>query len=200
MSTLLKINNKKAAAAGAALVALSGFVPSPLVPSAHAAATTLTVTGSFITGIAFGGTTSVKFGKMVATGAAGAVKMNTAGALATVTNVKGVSGNQNGTIKLTAQITGVSFSLTASNIGTVVLAATGGGAGPQGTVKITKLLFGGAALVAAKTITAVGTAGSTSAKANSAGISKTINVGAQLTTAGQPIGAFTSAVAITAAF
>lgn len=76
-----KKNLKRNIAAGAVLVALSGFVPKISKP-ANAATATIKASGSFTSGLNLTAGANLQFGKIVATGPSGSAKITTAGATA----------------------------------------------------------------------------------------------------------------------
>ncbi len=199
----IKSHLKKGAAAGAVLVALSGFVPEPLVnpliSQANAATATFNVTGSFITGIKLTPITDAKFGSVAATGVNGTAKLSTAGA---VTSAKGtaVGGAQEGEVQFTAVNTTPNVDVTVKSMGAVVLAATSGGAGPTGTMKLTKLLFGD---IAAATFAVTDAGGGTgvSAGVDIDTLAAVMKVGAHVSWgATQPLGQFTKQVKVYIAY
>jgi hypothetical protein len=152
-----KSHIKSRAAAGAVLVALSGFVPQPLMQSANAATATISVSGTFISGISLTAGLDAIFGKLVATAPNGKAVLATAG---TVTPSKGVTAGgapQAGTFQLKVASTVPMIDITVKGLGALTLAATGGGAGPSGTAKLTSVNFDN--MGAATTITGVGTTG-----------------------------------------
>ncbi len=194
MSTKTIINKKMAA--GAALVALSGFVPQPLVGTAEAASAKIDVSGSFITGIKLAAGQDVKFGSLAATDVNGTAKIVTAG---TVTLTKGVAvggAPQAGSFVFTAVSTTPNVDITVAGLGAVVLAASVGGGGPTGTVTLNKIILKGAGID--ETLTDGG--GGTAKKAGEAISAKTgpIKVGAIVGWGGtQPIGSFTQEITLT---
>lgn len=201
MSINTKHLSKKRVAAGAALVALSGFAPQPLMQQAQAASATMKVTGSFITGVQLFTGTSAKFGVLAVTGANGKATLSTAGAVTPSNAVKVGAASTNGSIKINAVSTAVSMDVTVKGLGPITLSASAGGGGPTGTPSLSKVVLGGAGLSAALTV--VQTAGTSGAvvsavKAASSATTKAINIGGTVTWgATQPIGQFVPATAIT---
>ena len=133
----------KAALAATPLVALSGFVPAPMVvQSARAGSTTLSVTGQFITGISLVKKADMKWGKMVSTDTGGKISLTTAGAHAGSSKAVGISGEAAGKYTYKAVTTTAGFDITVKGMGKLTLGATTGGAAATGTAKLTKVLFG----------------------------------------------------------
>lgn len=206
--------NKGRIAAGAAMVALSGFVPQPMMQQANAAATaTINVTGSLVTGISLVAVDDVKFGTLVPTATAGTIVV--APGLATTvipttayTNAKHVGNAQDGSFKLQVLATGIDMDATVKGIGlvpTTAFVATAGGSGPTGTVKIDRFFIGPTNITKTAKITFNSGGGTTDTIASafqaSVTAQKTINVGAALSwTAPQPIGQFTVPVSLTLSF
>lgn len=77
-----KRNLTKNIAAGAMLVALSGFVPH-VTRTARAASASISVTGSFTSGLAMTAGTGLQFGKIVGTAVSGKVTIKTGGGVST---------------------------------------------------------------------------------------------------------------------
>ncbi len=194
------VKTKAAAVAGAAVVALSGFVPQPLISSAHAASAKISVTGSFITGVKLGAGVNAQFGSNAATAPNGKATISTAGVLAVSKAAKVGGAPQAGSFAFTAVSTTPNVNFTVAGLGPLTLAATGGGAGPVGTMKLKSIILGGVG-AAATTLTSGG--GTTAKKAGYDITTKTgpIKVGAVLTWGGtQPLGAFTQQITLTAAY
>lgn len=191
------INSKTKMAAGAALIALSGFVPQPLISSADAATAKISVTGSLITGIQLAAGQNVKFGSVAATDINGNMAISTAGA---VTPSKGVAvggAPQAGSFAFTAVSTTPNVDITVAGLGALTLAASAGGAGPTGTAKLNKIILDN---IGAAAITLTNGGGGTAKKAGYDITTKTgpIKVGAVVTWgATQPIGAFTQQITLT---
>ncbi len=199
MSIQKPILNKKAAA-GVALVALSGFVPQPFMQQAEAASASISVTGSFITGVILAAGTSIKFGKLAATDINGSVTIDTAGALTPSKAVTAGGAPQAGSFAVTFVSTVPNIDITVTGLGLVALAASGGGAGPTGTVKLNNIVLDqlGAAAI---TLTDGGGGSATTTGFNITTATTNIKVGGQLTWGGtQPIGTFTEAIVLTIAF
>lgn len=195
--------SKKKIAAGAALVALSGFVPTPVMQQAHAASAPLNVTGSFVTGVQLAAGNSVKFGTLAATAGNGKVTLSTAGANTVSNAVKVGAASSQGTFSLKVVSTTIGMDITVAGMGAVVLAASAGGGGPTGAVSLDKIILGGAAIgTPTKTTITDGGGGTGKATGVKAGAATgVINVGGQLTWgATQPIGQFTQAITLTMAF
>lgn len=193
-----KLNSK--AVGAATLVALSGFVPQPFVNLAHAATATISVTGSFITGIKLAPGTTAKFGSNAASDINGKMNLSTAGA---VTGVKGVhigGGKQAGSFQFTAVSTVPNVDITVTGLGKLVLAASAGGHAAQGTAKLNSVTFGKIGAVA----TTLVDGGAGSAKKAAYNITKKTTkmlVGAEVTWgAVLPIGSFATPIVVTIAF
>ncbi|GJL85521.1 MAG: hypothetical protein DHS20C02_12960 [Micavibrio sp.] len=195
------IKTKAAAVTGAAVVALSGFVPQPLISSAQAATATISVTGSFITGIALAAGANANFGSVAATAPAGSVVLATTGAITASPNAVAVGGAvANGSFVFTAVDTTPNINMTVTGLGAVVLAATGGGNGPVGTMKLANVSLGGIGAAAATFPSGGGTT-ATVANYNITSLNGPIAVGATVTWgAVQPIGLFSEAIVLTAAY
>lgn len=184
------------------LVALSGFMPLPaVVQSARAGSTTLSVTGSFITGMTLTKKADMKFGKMVSTGANGAISLTTAGAYAGSSKAVGITGKAAGKYSYKAATTKAALVITIKGIGKLTLADTLGGAKTQGTAKLKKILLGKAFGGTAHTCTVTG-AGTSCKEAVTAGAdctkkSTTVNMGGVIAWGTpQPIGLFGQSITI----
>lgn len=191
---------KKKAAAGTILVALSGLVPQPFVQHAQAATATISVTGSFISGITLGAGTDVKFGKLVATDINGTAKVATGGAVTLTKGVAAGGAPQAGSFTFKAANTTPNVDITVAGLGAMVLAATGGGAAAVGTAKLTKVILGGIGAAA----TTIADGGGGTGKKAAYDITKTtdtIDVGAIVSWgATTPIGSFAEAVVLTISY
>lgn len=190
---------KTKAVGAATLVALSGFVPQPLVNLAQAATATISVTGSFITGIKLAAGTTAKFGSNAASGINGKMVLSTAGA---VTPSKGVhigGGKQAGSFQFTAVSTVPNIDITVKGLGKLTLSKSAGGLGPVGTAKLQSVTFG---KIGAATTLTDGGAG-TAKKANYNITKKTTKmlVGATVVWGATiPIGSFATPITVTMAF
>ncbi|MCB1531883.1 MAG: DUF4402 domain-containing protein [Alphaproteobacteria bacterium] len=199
MSNKKTILNKKVAA-GAALVALSGFVPQPMMQSAQAASASISVTGSFVTGIQLAAGTNAQFGVLAATDVNGTATLSTAGAVTPSKAVTAGGAPQAGSFQFTAVSTVPNVDITVSGLGAVVLAASAGGGGPTGTVKLNKVFLDNFA-TAAVTITDGGAGSGTATGVDINAATTSIKVGGQLTWgAVQPIGQFSEAIVLTIAY
>lgn len=206
MSIHRKISNKKVMM-GAALIALSGAVPQPLISQAHAATGTINVSGTFLSGITVAGTVNLAFGSMIASGAAGTVGVKTAGGFtAAPVGVTPLGAGVAGAFKFSAKTTAPNVDVTVAGIGTIPGAnfvATGGGAGPVGTVTIKSVTLAG---IGAGTTVVAGGGGGGATSGKIAGYDITakagpIKVGAVLQYSNGPaIGQFTQPVVLTVAF
>lgn len=200
--------DKKKVAAGAALVALSGFVPQPLMQQAHAASAAINVTGSFVTGVELAAGNAFKFGTIAATGAAGSVTFNPAtgggGTFASNNAVQINASSQTGSFSLKVASTTPDLNVTVAGLGTVTLIASGGGAGPTGSVKLAQVILDKSAFGAGADIVFAsggGTSDTAVIAGGAAAATTDILVGGQLTwTGGIPVGQFTQAITLTATF
>lgn len=196
-----KILKGKKAAAGAALVVLSGIVPSPAVLPVQAATTTMSVTGSLITGITITKMADAGMGSNAATAATGSLVLSSAGAVTPSNAVAVGGGPKAGKIKFKAVSTTPNVDVTVTGLGAVTLGATTNGAAASGAVSLSKLKFKGI-MATAKDLTAAGT----SAKLAGVNITKTddtMSVGFTATfSGGSPIarGAWTEVVTFTITF
>ena len=199
MSSDKPILNKKTAT-GVALVALSGFVPQPFMQQADAASASISVTGSFVTGVKLAAGTSVKFGIFAATDVNGSIALSTAGVTTPSKAVAAGGAPQAGSFAMTLVSTVPNVDITISGLGTVTLAASAGGGGPVGTVKLNKIILD-AIGAAAISLTDGGGGTAKSAGYNVTVKTGSIKVGGQLTWgAVQPIGTFAEAIVLTMAF
>lgn len=181
-----KSNLKSKIAAGVAVVALSGFVPSPMVQNANAAVTTISISGSFAAGITITSTAAVDIGTIIASGSTGTAKINAAG-VASGASATVIGGSAAGKIKGKFK-SAKPIDIIVSGFGTLGNGATldkvyfGKLAGP-GTIT-----GGAATLTASATATAITGTGT-----------KTLDLGAGVSwTGGVPAnGAFNKAVTIT---
>ena len=187
------------------LIALSGFMPAPLVQSARAGSTTLSITGQFITGFALVKKADMKWGKMVSTDTGGKISLTTAGAHAGTVKAIGVAGEAQGVFSYKAASTGAAFDITVAGIGNLTLGATTGGAAAQGTAKLNTILFG-KAFHNTKTAKCVA-GGGTTCKVNVPAAKFNVKSNAAAPIGGiiswttpQPIGAFGQTLTLTIAY
>ena len=189
---------KSKAAASAALVALSGFVPQAFVNSAHAATATISVTGSFITGIKLAPGVDAMFGSNAASDINGKLVLSTAGV---VTPTKGVhvgGGPQAGTFQFTAVSTVPNIDITVKGLGALTLAASVGGLGPVGTAKLASVTFDN---IGAAPTTLAGAATATKVGYNITTKVAVLKMGATVTWGAViPIGAFATPVEVYIAY
>ncbi len=181
------------------LVAITGYLPAPLImQSARAGSTTLSVTGQFITGFALSKKADMKWGKMVATDTGGKISLSTAGAHAGSAKGVGVAGEAQGVFSYKAVSTAAAFDITVKGIGKLTLGSTTGGAKAVGTAKLNTILFGKAfSGVASKTAKCVAGGGTTCKAAVTAGAQFAVKSNAAAPIGGiiswttpKPIGAF----------
>lgn len=190
--TTKKRNLTQKVAAGAILVALSGFVPN-VSRQAQAATATISASGTFTGGITMSAGTNLVFGKMVATAAAGKLSVTTGGGTAATNGFFNTLGATNGSFKFQAgALKAVDFTI-AGVQKTLALASTANG-GKTGVVNLSTVKINGP-FAAAETFT-------TGALTNSATLTSTtadILVGGAVTWgATQPLGSFTQALTLTA--
>ena len=138
--------DKKKLAAGAAMVALSSFVPNPIfTDEAHAQATAsavLTIQASVTNPLGITPGPNLNFGTF-ATAGAGSVSIDAAGVTAIVNGFV-VTAAVNGTVKLTAPKSATfSLSITDYKTGTIFIDNGGGGLGatPTKTMTVKRLYF-----------------------------------------------------------
>ncbi len=195
-----KIIRSKKAAAGLALITLSGFVPQPYIQSVEAASASLSVTGSFITGVIVVVGGSVKIGQVVATDINGSLTINVLGVVNPSKALTAGGAPQEGSFAITFVDTGPNVDITVSNMGAVVLAPSVGGVGPTGTVKINKVILDNFA-TAPVSLTDGGGGTDTATNIDVTTATGTLNLGVQLTWgAVQPIGSFAHAIVMTISF
>lgn len=192
--TKSKRNLTQKVAAGAILVALSGFVPN-VTRQAQAATATINASGSFTGGLTMTAGTNLQFGKMVATQASGKLTVNTAGGTAVSKGFFNTLGATNGTIKFNAgALKAVDFTV-AGPQNTLVLASTANG-GKTGVVNLDTVDIGGpiAAPLAFTT-------GSLKQSATLTSLTTDLAIGGTVTWGAiQPLGSFTQAVRVIANF
>lgn len=187
MSSIITNKNIKVAA-GATLVALSGFVPQPMMQQAVAASATLAVTGSFISGITISSATGIEIGSIIASGSTGTAKVTPGGAGSGSSGTI-IGGSGAGKIKAKYQAA-KPIDVIVAGFGTLGLATN--------TATLDKLYFTGvfSATVAGGTATA--TASALAKNLTGTGSSKVVNLGAGVSwTGGKPGGAFSKNVVIT---
>lgn len=137
---------KGSAAACAAMVALSGVVPSPLPIGDNQAmamtTTSMSVTGTFVFGLAVTKGADVKFGSMLALKDTGTVNVNSAGAVAFGTTGQGVTiggAPQNGSIGVKVVAQSKPVNVTVGGFGAV--AVTGATPNVTGSVTLNTVTF-----------------------------------------------------------
>lgn len=187
-------NLKTKVAAGAALVALSGFVPQPLMQQANAATATINATGSFISGVALAGGQALQFGTIVATQTTGNVQITVGGAAANTNNALMLGAPQQGLFTYTLAITGsLRLSIT-QGIGAV--------AGPApGTVQLNRVTFSSANVNGGNTFQFAATGAIQTHSFGDTGPANNLNMGGRIAwNGGRPIGAFTQTVGLFMAF
>jgi hypothetical protein len=191
---------KSKAAGGAALVALSGFIPQPLVTNhAQAASAKISVKGSFISGIKISAIKDAVFGSNIATAANGKLVLSSANV---VTPSKGVhigGSPASGQFKFTAASTTPSVDITVAGLGAMTLGATAGGVAAVGTAKLAKITLD--KIGATATLTDGGGGTAKSANYDITATKATIQVGGEVTWgATPPIGAFAEEITLTIAY
>ncbi len=200
--SIKKTNLIKKAASGVALVALSGVVPQPLVNDAQAATATINLSGSFITGIQLTALNALNFGSIAVTSPTGTASVSTAGGFVSTDAVAVGGALAAGKITFKAVNTTPNVDITAkcTQAQKLTLAATGGGNGPTGTIKVVSVTLG--AIGATATTLAFG-AGTTIQKAgyNINTKSAAMLVGTNVSWAGgQPIGTFAAPLIMTISY
>lgn len=186
---------KSKAIAGAALVALSGFVPQPFMQEADAATVAMNVTGKFISGITLAKVADIQMKTIIATGLTGSVGFDQDAAQA-VTSGTFIGTPVVGKIKMTAAAV-QDVDITVTGMGTFNPATSGTGT-------LSKIAVGNGGISNPQIITAAGTTGKVTGvtltgSANTA--AKTIDLGATVTwTGGKPDGAFSLPVVVTIAY
>lgn len=180
--------NKTKVAAGAAIVALSGFVPTPVVQNAEAASTPINISGSFISGITIASKVDVSMGNIIASGATGKIQLKAGGATSG-TNATIISGSAPGKIKATYK---------AAQPVDVTVAGFGKIGVPTNTATLTKMYFTGVFSATITGGTATPTASSLGRVLTGTGTGKVVNIGAGISwTGGRPGGAFAKATTVT---
>lgn len=197
MSSKNQYIEKSKVAAGAALVALSAFVPQPLIHEASAASTTVKVTGKFVTGITLSATADVGLGSVIAQASTGFLQMKADAATAT-SNGTFVGTPTVGKIKITAAAK-QPIDIKVAGFGKLTLT----GAGATGTATLTKVYFGGTLTGSA---TATGGTATATATATGAVLKNTvftaapgtITVGSRIVWTGNvPVGTFDETLTVT---
>lgn len=186
--------NLKKVAAGAALVALSGFVPNPFMQEAHAANANINASGSFISGVAIGANQNLSFATLIATLSTGTFGVTPAGAAGVSVGVTQLGALQQGQFTYNLAVSGASLRVSV----TTGISAVAGPA--PGTVSITRVSIDAANINAGNTFTfnATGVVSSVAVGATGA---DTMNVGARVAwTGGRPIGAFVQAIGVNISF
>jgi len=183
MST--KTNLKTKVAAGTVLVALSGFVPQPLMQKAEAATAAIVVNGSFISGVSLNAGNALDFGTLIATQTTGTAVVDvTAGTLVSSSNLVDVgAAQQAGSFNYTLAATGsLRLSIT-TGIGAI--------AGPApGTVNLNRVDLQSASVNGGNTFNFAAT-GVTQVQSFTTTAASVLNVGGRIAWAGgRPIGAF----------
>ena len=183
----------KKVAAGAMLIALSGFVPKVTKP-AHAATATITASGTFSSGIKMTAGNNLQFGVIVATGPTGKVSINTAGATSTSKAFFNGGTQKQGSIAFQAGAS-KNIDITVTGMKNTLTLGTFGGA-KTGTVNLPTVSVGGpyAAAEVFKVATTKNTATLTSTTADLQ-IGGVITWGATL-----PIGTFATPLTVTVTF
>lgn len=203
--SLNKNHINKKAAAGAALVALSGFVPQVADNQAQAATATITVTASLVTGITLAAGDDLQFATAAATQGTGSLVMAPAGTVTYNKATAAISGGtvKNGTLAFTAANATGKISVTVAGIGAVTgLAATTGGAGPTGSLTLDSVVLDKMNAGNETVTVGVGSTGKIATVTLTAGAATTtIDVGISLSWgATLPVGKFTQALTFTMAY
>jgi hypothetical protein len=188
------------ALASAVLVTLSNFVPVPPVRTVRAATASISVAGSWITGVKIAPGLNVKIGNIVATGPNGSVIISPGGVVGPSKGVTAGGAPQAGSFLFTAVNSAGPIDVTVKGMGPLTLVATPGGGGPIGTAKIGKVIIGG---IGAAPLNVTDGGGGTGTAKNYALTTKNgpMEIGVQITWgAVQPIGSFTQQIVMIARF
>lgn len=195
-----QVSLTKKLAAGSVLVALSGFVPQPLVSSAQAASGTINAAGTFGGGISMGTTvTNLQFGSIIATGDSGKLTVSPGGVTST-SNGFFNGAFQAGTIAFKAAAGALPVNVTAAGF-VASQALKDVGEGTAGSITLAQVSLTGpfTAPVVLKTGTPNKVA--TLAGATATAVTTDINVGSVINwSGGRPIGGFTLPVTITVTY
>lgn len=190
----------KKLAAGAALVALSGFVPQPLVSPAHADTATINAAGTFAGGISLTFATNILFGSVIANGNTGKLAVTASTAAVTPTTASNGffnGGEQQGSFLFNAAAGGLPVSVSVAGF-TAALALSDKGEGTQGSITLNTMSMSGPfaapivlkAATPLKTVALTGTTG--------AAVTTDITAGARVTWSGaRPIGGFSVPLTVT---
>ena len=195
----IKKINKNKLATGIAVVALSGFVPTPHNNAmAETATANLNVQAEVLQQLSASSSQALNFGQFVATSTNGYVEIDTAGAF-DASNAQSVSAGAAGLITFNGS-TG-SYVFAATNLGANGFALMTGATATPATILLTKLIFGTNAdgLAAGFTLTA-GTAADYTTNANLQGNANAANaVGGRLAwTGGAPaVGSYSGTIDVT---
>lgn len=193
------VRKKRNLLAGPLLVSLSGFVPVPLWNSARAASASISLTGSFITGVKIAPGINVQIGQIAVTGVNGSIIISPAGVLTPSKAVTAGGAIQAGSFIFTAVGT-VPVDVTAKGLGALTLTPSIGGLGPVGTAKLNQVIIDGIG-AAPLVLTDNGAGSDTAQNYNITTKNGPIDIGLQLTWgAVQPIGAFTQQIVLTVSF
>lgn len=194
-------NTVKKIAAGAALVALSGFVPTPLVSPAMADTATITAAGTFGGGISMTAATNVKFNTIIANGDTGKLMLTASG---TVTESNGFFNGATTPGKISFKAAAGSLSVSISVAGlTSGLALSDKGEGTQGSITVGTITMKGPWATTNATATLkIGTPAKVHPlKATAGTVPEDILVGTRVTwSGGRPIGGFSVPLTITVAY
>jgi len=185
-----KSNMKKRIAAGAALVALSGFVPQITNNRAQAATATIKASGTFSSGIKMTTGVNLQFGIFVATGTAGKATIKTGGGTAASKGFFNGGTQKAGTIKfLAGALKKVTMTVTGMK-NTLALGTFGGT--KTGTVNLPTINIGGPFLAAQ-----VFKIATTSAAVTLTSTTADLNIGGVVTWGAiQPVGTFSQNVKV----
>jgi len=182
------------------LVALSGFVPQPLVSVAHAASATINAAGTFGGGIQMGTTsTNLLFGSMIASGDTGKMTVAPGGATST-SNGFFNGGEQGGTIAFNAAAGGLPVNVTVAGF-TASLGLSDKGEGTQGSVTIAQVTLTGPFTASAVLKTATPAKVATLTGTTGAAAAADINVGTVVSwSGGRPIGGYSVPLTVTVTY
>lgn len=184
-----KRNIKTKIAAGAMMVALSGFVPKVTRP-VHAATATISASGTFSSGITLTAGNNLAFGKMVATAITGSFSVDVDNA------TTGDAFTNGGTVAagsvLAAFGAALAIDVTVTGFAKSIALT---GAGATGSVSLSTIKLSGPFTATTPTLTFK--AATTKVASSILGVTKDLSVGGQIKWDGTvPVGAFTQAIKI----
>ncbi len=199
-----KSTTRSKVVASAALVALSGFVPQPLMNTAHAASASISVSGSFITGIQLTAVQAMDFGSIAVTDTGGKATLNgVAGTVSATSKGVAIGGAAQGSFvfKAVSTVPNVDITVKVPQANGLTLASTAGGAAATGSAKLINVVINGIGAAA----TTLALAPATSVTATGYNINTTsaaLKLGGRVDwpSAVQTIGAFAAPLTLTIGF